>query len=284
MITLDADYFANSPHLSEEDRDSAVIIASMNLTIPSQPELLRQLEAAILENPDISVNRLAAIVKRDSGVASRIFQLCNSVATELLGRIDTVEDAILCMGVNQILNIARSVAIEQMLGGTSSAAGFSAFWERSQAIAQMAATTTVQKNIGIGFDEAYLVGLFHDCGVAILMKALDGRYHEKLISNEMVDWTRITEVDKELEIDHALVGYVTAHYWNLPEYICYAIRHHHTPPPKVGKARTLIALLQLSTHLHNRMLLGVDSPQWENERDTVLEALCITGDELRQYI
>jgi HD-like signal output (HDOD) protein len=283
MITLDADYLANSPHLSEQDRNSAAIIASMNLSIPSQPELLRQLEAAILDNPDISVSRLAAIIKRDSGVASRIFQLCNSVATELFGRVDTVEDAILCLGVNQILNIVRSVSIEQMLGGASSSARFAAFWERSQAIAQMAAAATVQKNIGISFDEAYLIGLFHDCGVAILMKAMDGTYHEKLIVNETVDWTRITEVDRELAIDHALVGYVTAHYWNLPEYICHTIRHHHAPPPETGKARTLIALLQFATHLHNRILHGVDSPQWQTERDTVLGILGISGDELKQY-
>jgi HD-like signal output (HDOD) protein len=283
MIALDANYFATSPHLSEQDRNSAAAIAGMNLTIPSQPELLRQIEAAILENSNISVSRLAAIIKRDSGVASRIFHLCNSVATELFGRIDTIEDAILCLGVTQILNIARSVSIEQMLGGAASSARFTAFWERSQAIAQMAAATTAQRKIGIGFDEAYLAGLFHDCGAAILMKAMDGLYEEKLTINETIDWSRITEVDRQLAVDHALVGYITARYWNLPEYICQAIRHHHRLPAEPGNTRTLIALLQFSTNLHNRILLGADSPEWKTEKGTVLEALGMTGDELGQY-
>lgn len=284
MTALELDHLTNSLHLSEQDMKSVAVLANLNLTIPSQPELLSRLETTILDNPDISISRLAAIIKRDSGVSSRIFHLCNTVGAGTLGKIDTVEDAIMCLGINQILNITRSVLIEQMIGGASSSARFAAFWERAQGIAQIAAAAAIQKNIGISFDEAYMAGLFHDCGAAILMKAMDGLYLDKLSSSETVDWTRIAEVDEELGLDHALVGYITAQYWHLPDYICHAIRHHHALPAEPGRARTLIALLQFAIHLHNRILLGVDAAQWEAESDTVLEILGMTDAELGQYV
>ncbi|HCM06288.1 MAG TPA: histidine kinase, partial [Oceanospirillales bacterium] len=111
----------------------------------------------------------------------------------------------------------------------------------------------------VGFqkpDLAYLLGLFHNAGVPLLMSRFDN-YLEVLEQSYSEGSDRIIDVENTLlSTNHAVVGYYIAKSWNLPKVLCDAIAEHHNckrhflgPQTTESESKTLLAILKLSEHI-----------------------------------
>ncbi|MEY4592293.1 MAG: hypothetical protein RIR18_1188, partial [Pseudomonadota bacterium] len=72
--------------------------------------------------------------------------------------------------------------------------------------------------------------------------------------------------------------------WNLPDFICEAIRYHHEYDPDIPyTTKSMVAILQLSTQIYFRDR-RINNPEWPLAEPEVLEELGISQEGLPELI
>ena len=162
---------------------------------------------------------------------------------------------------------------------------FEAFWARSQAISQLAMLIAEDRVTvcNIFPDQACLAGIFHDCGVPVLMQRFS-TYCKSMHLDEPGRWTDLDEEDARFNADHCVVGYLIGRHWKLPDFICDAIRYHHDITRlDTHAARTMVAILQLAIYIYY-LDLRIAYEEWGACRDDVLGELGLREDSLPEFI
>lgn len=253
-------------------------ILGQGVTLPPQPKVLIEIDR-LANEPRVSAKAIAASIATDPALMAGLFKVVNSPAVGLSKRVDSAEIAINVLGLTQVVNIVRSIAVRQTLGGNSAA--FEKFWERSGDIAQIAAIIAKKQYsiCSIPPDQAYMVGLFHDCGVPVLMQRFSD-YCQSLASGA---WPDLVEEDKRHDTDHCVVGYMVGKHWRLPDLILGAIRHHHEVPTVIHPFKTIIALLQTATHIYNVMQKLPVEREWAACAELAVEELGISINGMEEF-
>ncbi len=132
-------------------------------------------------------------------------------------------------------------------------------------------------------DQAYLAGMFHDCGVLLLMQRFP-TYCAEMKLGIAGQWINLLEEDRKFNADHCVVGYLVARHWHLPGYICDSIRYHHA----IGElgdhdARSMVAILQLAIEIYYRGQ-RVPNPEWDQIKGDVLAELGLSEDGLPEFV
>jgi HD-like signal output (HDOD) protein len=126
-----------------------------------------------------------------------------------------------------------------------------------------------------------MAGLFHECGVPILMQRFPD-YGKALRLSASKEWPDLTQEDSQFKTDHCVTGFLLARHWHLPDFICQAVRFHHDILSTEHKATTMVAILQISIHIHNAYA-GHQDPEWENNCPRVLDELGISLEGLKEF-
>lgn len=242
------------------------------VVIPPQPAVLIEM-GQLLGKPNTKINAIAKLVAKDAGISAMVFKVISSPAYGLGKPVDSLEKAIAVIGLTQMANIVKSIALRQSLGGNTKF--YEMFWEHCGDIAQLASIIAWKQRAvcNIYPDQAYMAGLFHDCGVPILMQRFPG-YGKA--------WPDLTADDKKYDTDHCVTGFLIARHWRLPDFICQAVRFHHDILYTEHKATTMVAILQMAMHIHN-IHSDIRDFEWEINQSRVLEELGISPKELKEF-
>jgi HD-like signal output (HDOD) protein len=250
------------------------------ITVPPQPQVIVdiQMEQAM---PDPDMAYIAKLICQDVGLAGTILKVVNSHLYGLKNKIISIEQAVNLLGMDSIINISNGLSIKgEMDNETIIALG--GFWDSAMDIASVCATIARQ----IGYqapDLAYSLGLFHNCGIPLLIKG-HSNYPDVMKESYKCEDDRIIDTENRyLRTNHAVIGYYTAKSWKLPQDFCDVIAEHHNVKDiynttlnkgyDPGK-KTLLAILKMSEHiceLHN--ILGKQSTdhEWEVIKESLLE-------------
>jgi HD-like signal output (HDOD) protein len=234
-------------------------VLGSQLTIPPQPTILLEIDK-LVSKPNNQITAIANLINKDVGLSAAIFKLVNSSFYKTSIPISSVEKAITILGINQVANLIKGLLLRKSIGGNEVA--YEKFWERSNEIALLCAIIA-KKQISacnIAVEQAYMAGLFHECGVPILMQRFP-EYCQAFRLNQGSHWPDFLEEDKRFNTDHTVVGYLVTRHWNLPEFICQAVRFHHDRLNVEHAALTLVSILQMARHLHKR-LHRIGDPEW----------------------
>jgi HD-like signal output (HDOD) protein len=225
----------------------------LGIKIPPQPQILVDLQIEqIMPDPDL--NRIASLISRDVGLTGTILKVVNSPFYGLSNKITSVNQAVSLIGLDSVINIINGVSIKSEMSDET-IMHMNRFWDTANDIAMIA--TNIAKQVGFPKpDLAYLLGLFHNSGVPLLMSRFDN-YLEVLEQSYGENSDRIIDVENALlNTNHAVVGYYIAKSWNLPKILCEAIAEHHnckrhflTQKQSESEAKTLLAILKLAEHV-----------------------------------
>jgi putative nucleotidyltransferase with HDIG domain len=118
---------------------------------------------------------------------------------------------------------------------------------------------TLAKRIGSqAVDEAYALGLFHDCGVPLMHKRFPDYMHtlEQAYAEAGPDKRVVDTENRTFNTNHAVVGYYTAKSWRLPEHVSAAIANHHNAlavfsddSARNTQLKNLLAILKMAEHI-----------------------------------
>ena len=250
------------------------------ITVPPQPQVIVdiQMEQAM---PDPDMAYIAKLICQDVGLAGTILKVVNSHLYGLKNKITSIEQAVNILGMDSIINISNGLSIKgEMDNETIIALG--GFWDSAMDIASVCATIARQ----IGYqapDLAYSLGLFHNCGVPLLIRE-HANYPDVMKESYKCKDDRIIDTENRfLRTNHAVIGYYTAKSWKLPQDFCDVIAEHHNVKDiynttlnkgyDPGK-KTLLAILKMSEHicgLHNILGKQATDYEWEVIKESLLE-------------
>lgn len=223
--------------------------ALKGIMIPPRPQLLLDIQAVHPELP-----KIAELIKTDQGVCAGVLKAVNSSLYALPKKISSINHAVMLLGVNSTLNIVNGLMLRAALGSQKITPELNNYWHTTNQTAVVCAS--IHRQLGFGSsDLPYLLGLFHNCGIPLLMHKFedyfDGAQESYLFQNNSI----LTCEDKAYDTNHADVGFMMSRYWSLPKEICEAIRdHHNTRILRFDNERvkeevySLLAVLKMAEH------------------------------------
>ena len=254
-------------------------LRAANIRIPPRPQILHDIQR-MLEDENSTERMIGQLISRDVGVTAEVFKLANSPFYRRGAKIETVENAVRMLGRRTMGEIARNVLLRQQLG--RGAAQLESFWERCTDLATLCSVLCEQleRPGKLSADQAYLVGLFHDCGVPVLMQHIQGYGLPQFDCPTGPDF--LAEDDAR-GTSHCIAGLMVALEWELPDGLCEVIRSHHYVIADNQSAPQPLALLQLAMHAYTRVR-GWRDDEWGYQAERALRTLAIAPDDLEAII
>ena len=220
------------------------------ITIPPQPQIMVDLQME-MATPKVCFDSIAAIISKDVGISGCVLKVVNSPFFGLPSQVISIQQALKLLGINNVVNIVNSLSIRGSLSD-SSMLELTRFWDNAVDVAM--ASAAIARLTGISSaDEAYTLGLFHNCGIPLLM--MKHREYLTVLQRAYAQQQQlITDVENSLiDTNHAIVGYYVAKAWKLPTYLAEAIADHHKTEavfaekfPCDKSKKNLLAILKLA--------------------------------------
>ena len=194
------------------------------ISIPPQPQIMVDLQMEQMM-PGCSLQNIAKLISQDVGLAGSILKTVNSPFYGLSNKITSISQAVSLLGSKTVINLVNAQSIRGELSDNEIVA-LGRFWDSAMEIAMTA--NVIAKQIGFPApDEAYTLGLFHNCGIPLLMMRFPN-YPDVMIEAYSRTNERIVDIENAMiNTNHAVVGYYVGKSWNLPAYLCEAIHEHH---------------------------------------------------------
>lgn len=267
-----------------EEKDVAALerLAKQGVKIPPQPRVLLDLQK-LLQSDDYDMRSVAKVINQDPGVVALLYRIARSPVFARTRKLGSIEQILMAVGIKQVFNLVQAAALSAAINDRTRRA-FEVFWSRAHAIAQLASIIAEDRVsvCNVFPDQAYLAGMFHECGVPVLMLRFP-HYCETLHLEDATCWPSLVAEDARFDVDHCTIGYLVARHWGLPDFVCGAIRCHHDLPDEYsGATTTLVAIIQLAGHFYHR-LHQVDDPLWAKFSQRVMAELGLESDEELDY-
>jgi HD-like signal output (HDOD) protein len=218
-----------------------------------------------IRQPDVDFTKLVKLISGDVGMAASMLKTANSPFFALRNKVSSIQQAVSVLGLKNMAQIVRGSALQNTIEGDR--ISMERFWERSNFSAVVSAHIA-SKLQGVSREDAFTLGLFHDCGIPILMQKFPN-YKETLSASNQSAQLVITIEDQHYHTNHAVVGNMLARNWSLPENISQAILVHHDhsifnsanshSSPEVC---SLVAISQVSEHVTAAYLGKPDDAEW----------------------
>ena len=229
------------------------------------PQLVMEI-IRIVNNPRSLAVELQVVVERDPSLAARLLRTANSAAYGLRRRVGTVRDAINCVGLNEVKNIAITASLADAFKADAMVGCYSrkGLWRHLVSVA--AASRFVASRCGIQrYEEAFMAGLLHDFGLILMDQFLHKVFKDIVMA--VSTGGSLCECERQrLGFDHTQLGERVAGLWNLPVATMAAIRHHHRADACEGDSRPIAQAVEIADFLcsaKQRSAVGigrVDSP------------------------
>ena len=258
-----------------------------DLAIPPRPEIVIVLcDEMRKESPDLQ--RVTRIIAADPGLSAGMLRSANSPFFGLSRKVSSVPMAVSVLGLKHVSNIAHSLALRQAFRNSEHAAAFETFWNEAEKTG-MLCHFIARSLRGVPPDEAYTYGLFHNCGVPLLIQRFP-KYREAMASAGRDQGTSVAEVEeRETGTSHAILGYFLARSWMLPDDLCQAILIHHDvaafrEEATTDAVRNLVGIGHLAKHIQQRWLGNADDAVWGSVREAVLDHFGLTEEDVANLI
>jgi putative nucleotidyltransferase with HDIG domain len=178
----------------------------------------------LISDSKSSIQDIVDVIQFDQSITASILRLCNSSYFGLRREIQTLNEALVLIGLNQIVEIILTRESVGLFSGPQA----KQLWRHSVGCALLSGIVSRRlnrKTTPIFFTAA----LLHDIGKVALIKAVPDYFGE--VTNCMrEDHLALTEAEKKIYgVEHAELGGRFAKSWNFPKTILDAIQYHHTP-------------------------------------------------------
>jgi HD-like signal output (HDOD) protein len=252
------------------------------VTIPSCPAVLTELMAE-LRKPLTNGKRVAQLIGEDVGLASVVVRSANSPLMGVARKIGSVDEAVRLLGFGPLTNLVQEALLRSVIATKD--ASLERFWDNSRYTA--AASAQLARQIGGTRPEtAYTFGLFHDCGIPLLVQRFP-EYKQVLRLANQTPGRWFTDVEDEaLNTNHAVIGCILARSWGLTDTVSQAILCHHEysvfadPAGLEAESCTLIAINVIAEHVAGTHLRTVEDAEWNKAREGLAALLGYTLTEL----
>ena len=280
------------PELSSEQ----ISLALQGISVPPQPQIMVDLQMEqYMPDPDLEV--IAGLIAQDPGLSGALLKIVNSPYDGLSNKIASIRRAVTVLGSRTVINLINAQSIKgEMTDDTI--VTLNRFWDTAQDVA-MTSLTLAKRTGTQALDEAYALGLFHDCGIPLMLKRFPDymRVLEQGYANAGTGSRVVDTENRHFNTNHAVVGYYTAKSWRLPVHLTEAIANHHNAlaifsddSSRNSQLKNLLAILKMAEHIcASHTVLGNqrEDHEWDSIRHLVLDYIGLSDydfDNLKESI
>ncbi len=198
-------------------------VASKDYQPPMLPEIAITL-SEMVNKPNVSIKEVERAVIKDPTVAARVVAVSNSVFYNRGMPVKSLKDAIMRLGLHEVRDVAfQAVAKTTIFRVRGFSEQMRQMFEAAQAAGMLA--RKVCQILKFESDMAYLCGLLHNMGEAIILGILGA----ELKGPPAPESVENKALERAIDIFHAPTGARVCAMWGLPSRLCEAVMHHHKP-------------------------------------------------------
>jgi HD-like signal output (HDOD) protein len=255
-----------------------------SISIPPRPTVLQAVMAEQqAEAPNLA--RISQAISTDVGLSASILKAVNSPLYGLRSRVNSVHHGVMMLGPKNVLNLVTGLSLRLAVKGNKQIS-LDRFWDSAADTAIIARALSRELFIADP-DDAYLLGLFHDCGIPLLMMKFPD-YLKFLIEANKDRENELSVLEEAIyQTNHTVVGNLVARNWRLPEHICTAILKHHELQQLTSEDEAitpLIYILTLAGHVSHRVRRLTMDHAWERVQDKVMTYFELDTDQYEMLI
>jgi HD-like signal output (HDOD) protein/DNA-binding NarL/FixJ family response regulator len=288
--------------LSDSERENAAAVDIKSLKpILTRSDLMERLKACeelkgfsptvsqvlkLTASPNSSLDAVSKAVRQDQAMALKILKVANSSVYSRGDRVDTVQKAILRIGMESIRQTVLNIGVVERFSSPAFKEHVSTahFWEHSIACGIIAAEIAHAMD-GKEADSAFTSGLLHDLGRIIFAEALGDRYIGVIETARRLNAPLELVETRMLLLNHADVMDRMLNAWKFPKHLVDPIMYHHLSAGGVrGVAPTRmpeILRLGLANRLAHAMLLGTSGNETIYPTEEHCRALNVSPSTIR---
>jgi putative nucleotidyltransferase with HDIG domain len=250
--------------------------------LPPLPQVVSRVMRE-MENPDVDVDGVRAVLSKDPAIAGKILAVANSAYYSRGMPIASLRAAILVLGLSTIRNVVVTIGAMGLFAGASvrDRRRTARLWEHSLATAYLAGLLA-DRVADPAREERFIEGLLHDAGrIALLRKfpEQEARIAAALAGSGSLGAIR----DREREVlgfTHADLGAAFLAKWRFPDAVRRVVGGHHDAAPDADLAPAP-AVLRVADALAHRM---TGEPPDAAVLDGASDALGVTPETLDEAV
>jgi putative nucleotidyltransferase with HDIG domain len=232
---------------------------------------------SMLENDyALDIRELSKMIETDTSLTIKLIRVANSPLFAIGAAINSVQQAVLTLGLNRVSNIVIGISIFSKFMYSSNAtmrALLEKYWKHTSAVGVV--SKSLCKYAGFNFkDIEFLGGLLHDIGKIAMIQFDNLNMYLNVI--DLVENKFQNEYEAEERIfgmNHCDVGNEIAHKWKLPTTLSSIISHHNNFMKSNKEDQTVVAIVNVANLLcdiwGNGFFEGIRSirfdelPEWQ---------------------
>ncbi|MFI4881556.1 MAG: HDOD domain-containing protein [Phycisphaerales bacterium JB064] len=246
-----------------------------------------QMALKLARDSSATVEDLARVIKQDQALAARVLQLANSSLHRRGAPTRTIEQAIIRLGMGVLRETISSTAVLDQFSTSEGVLNIQMLWEHGYAVGMLAADLT-RVTRQMSSDDAFLIGLMHDMGRAIMAGQIGQDYLDALLTARRSD-IRPSRVEKAFfELNHADVADVVFRTWDFDEAVTAPIANHHLSDRNLRHLAPVhykqTRLLKMADNLAHGALLGDSGSDWIHITDLKLDGAALSPGLVRTCV
>lgn len=179
----------------------------------------------MLAEENFTIEEVIRLINDDPSLATQILKLANSSYYAGRARVETIKDAVVRLGAQQVSNLALAVSQASLHASDNPVLDrfMTDLWHHSHACAIGCRWVAEHAGMRHLAEQAYMSGLLHDVGKLYLLKAVE-RLTKNGVATVALEGEMMLEIFAEL---HAEQGARILRHWSLPELYCTVAADHH---------------------------------------------------------
>jgi HD-like signal output (HDOD) protein len=265
----------------------AVADVLKGIDIPPCPAVLTALQREMAQTTR-DAGRISRLLSQDVALAAGVMKIANSEYFAPARQIESISDALAFLGLGAVFNLVvnellhRAVRIDRSLK-------LDRFWD-SAAYSAGVCSELARALPGVDRGNAYCFGLFHDCGLPIMMRRF-ADYKDTLALANRDRRHQFTRVEEDRHgTHHGAIGCLLARNWGLPDTVSRAILCHHDysvfedSQGLAHESLTLIAINLISDRVIDLYLREAREAEWDKGRAIVGTFLDMSQTDLARLV
>ncbi len=222
-------------------------IKSVN-DLPTLPTVAMEV-MKLVNDKESSMMDIVDVIQQDPSLTTKILKIANSAFYGMRQRIDSVNRALVVLGMTEINNLVTSISIFNTFPIDPELVSFDRekFWLHCAVTGEIAKAISVKLGMKI-YSEVFTAGLLHDIGKIIFDHLFHDEFAE-VLEKSYFEKIPIYEAEKQIfETNHMQVGAFIGETWRLPRNLIDVMLYHHSPA-KAQSNRIMVAIIDLANQL-----------------------------------
>lgn len=231
-------------------------LASGETQLPAFDKTALKIQQEIAK-PEPDVDNIRELIREDQALTAQVLKMANTAFFRGLSKVETVRDAIVRLGVDQISNIVVLVTQKEIFKSSDRYVRefMEKLWRHSVGTAIGSAWLAKKSGYSHMTSQAFVAGLLHDIGKLFLLTVIESVRGKKAYRfNPSKDF--VIEIMDNL---HTEQGWLLTQSWSLPEAYCLVARDHHIEA--FDNRNTLLLMVRMADLTCNKMGIGLREPE-----------------------